>query len=138
MEYHKTMKRNVLQIYIITMINIKCILRTKRNLFQQAECYMIPFLFFQKNFIKVQLIYNVVFISDIWQNACYIYTYILFSIIIYHKILNIVPCTSISMILWKRQNNRDIKHTNGCQNMGVVAVWSWRDPERLMWYLDCF
>ena len=69
MEYHKTMKRNILQIYIITMINIKCILRTKRNLFQQAECYMIPFLFFQKNFIKVQLIYNVVFISDIWQNA---------------------------------------------------------------------
>ena len=36
------------------MINIKCILRTERNLFQQAECYMIPFLFslFSKKFYQ--------------------------------------------------------------------------------------
>ena len=73
------MKMNVLLIYIykITMINIKYILRTESNLFQQAACYMISFLFFffQKNFIKVQLTYNV-FISAIWQNACYIYIHI--------------------------------------------------------------
>ena len=46
-------------------------------------------------FIEVQLIYNVVLISAVQQidSVIYIYIYfIFFSIMVYHRILNIVPC----------------------------------------------
>ena len=51
---------------------------------------------FLKNFIKVQLIYSVILISTIQQSDSVIYTYtfffIFFPIMVYHRILNIVPC----------------------------------------------
>ena len=47
-------------------------------------------------FIEVQLTYNVVFISAVQQSdsVIHIYTFffIFFSIIFYHRILDIVPC----------------------------------------------
>ena len=47
-------------------------------------------------FIEVQLIYNVVLISAVQQSdsVIHIYTFffIFFSIMVYHRILNIVPC----------------------------------------------
>ena len=58
--------------------------------------------------MKVWLIYNVVLISTVWHTQLHIYIYIyththtqththtfffiFFSIMVYHKILNIVPC----------------------------------------------
>ena len=45
---------------------------------------------------EVQLIYNVVLISAIQQSDSVIHTYIFFfiffSITVYHRVLNIVPC----------------------------------------------
>ena len=53
--------------------------------------------FFKKlYFIEVSLVYNVVLISAVQQSDSVILTYtfffIFFSIMIYHRILNIVPC----------------------------------------------
>ena len=45
-------------------------------------------------FIEVKLIYNVVLISAVQQSDSVIHTsfFIFFSIMVYHKVLNIVPC----------------------------------------------
>ena len=47
-------------------------------------------------FIEVQLIYNVVLISAVQQSDSFIHIhaffFIFFSIMVYHRILNIVPC----------------------------------------------
>ena len=45
-------------------------------------------------FIEVKLIYNVVLISAVQQSDSVIHIsfFIFFSIMVYHKILNIVPC----------------------------------------------
>ena len=47
-----------------------------------------------KNFIEIYLIYNAVFISAVWQSitVIFVFSFIFFSIVVYHKILNIVPC----------------------------------------------
>ena len=54
------------------------------------------FPFFKIYFIEVQLIYTVVLISAVQQSDSVIHMYtfffILFSIMVYHRILNIVPC----------------------------------------------
>ena len=50
------------------------------------------FVFF--NFIEVQLIYNIVLISAVQQSdsVIHIFFFISFSIMVYHRILNIVSC----------------------------------------------
>ena len=55
--------------------------------------YIVTFfvIFFLK-FIEVQLIYNIVLISTVQQNDSVIHMYAFFSIMVYHRILNIVLC----------------------------------------------
>ena len=46
-------------------------------------------------FIDIQLTYSVVLISAVWQSDSVIHTllfFIFFSILVHHRILNIVPC----------------------------------------------
>ena len=47
-----------------------------------------------KNFIEIQLLYNAVLISVVHKNysVMRIYTYIFFFTMVYHRILNIIPC----------------------------------------------
>ena len=51
---------------------------------------------FKIYFMEVQLIYNVVLVSGVQQNDSVIHTYtfffIFFSIMVYHRIVNVVPC----------------------------------------------
>ena len=60
--------------------------------------FSFSFLYFIKKFyfIELQLIYYVVLISTVQQSDSvlyiYIYIYTFFSIMIYHRMLNIVPC----------------------------------------------
>ena len=50
------------------------------------------FSFFKIYFVEVQLIYNIVLISAVQQSDSVVHTYTFFSIMIYLRILNIVPC----------------------------------------------
>ena len=56
--------------------------------------FIFKLLSFKKHFIELQLIYNVVLISAIQPSQLYIYTFffIFFSIMVYYRILNVVPC----------------------------------------------
>ena len=44
-------------------------------------------------FIEVKPIYNVVLVSGVEQSDSLIYFFIFFYIVVYHRILNIFPCT---------------------------------------------
>ena len=52
------------------------------------------FTLIKKNVIEVELIYNVVLISAVQQSDSVIQTFffIFFSIMVYHRMLNIAPC----------------------------------------------
>ena len=65
-------------------------------LFGETNIVYVSFLFYIFSFIEVYLIYNVVLVSAVQQSDSlihiYIYIFIYFSIMVYQRILNIVPC----------------------------------------------
>ena len=58
---------------------------------KELTSFLFPLFFFFKK-IEVQLIYNVVLVFGIQQSDLVIHIYILFQILFYYKIMNIVPC----------------------------------------------
>ena len=65
-----------------------CLLAICISSLEKSLCKSFAHLFLKT---EVQLIYNVVLISDIQVIQLYIFFFIFFSIIVYYKILNIVP-----------------------------------------------
>ena len=66
---------------------------------------LIFFLFLKKNyFIEVELVYNVVLISGVQQSDSVIHIctffFIFFSVMVHHRILNIVPCAISRTLLF--------------------------------------
>ena len=66
-----------------------------RKLDNDTNNYWTKKKYFKINFIGVKLIYNVVLVSAVQQSESVIHIYILpiiYSNMVYHRILNIVPC----------------------------------------------
>ena len=89
-------------VLIVSCLWMSCINENSLFIFVPRACPLSWLdIFFYINFIEVQLIYNVVLISTIQQSdsVVHIYTFffIFFSIMVYHRILNIVPCRNYTV-----------------------------------------